>query len=281
MKTTINKIKVAAIGMLALTGMLGSLPAQTIMLDFGPTDTAASKLNVAPYVDTVSGTNTWVKLLTTDNASVDTVTVNETGITLNIGLGTASTINFYGEKTIRSNALGSSYSTQSTLFATATPGIDGIFAVDTNPNGPNALGLQISGLEAGSYEIYIVGFNTNSGNNELREKFYFNTTTAWNPNEDIEYSSWESESVAYLRSTLTPATATWEEEADYAKFSFNIGSNEIVSLVAIGTGTADNSPEYRGFFNAIQIVQQIPEPSTWFLLSVGLGTLVLIRRRRR
>jgi hypothetical protein len=254
---TINKILIS-IGLLTLTGT-GLLQAQTIMLDFGPT--AITYPDTAPYVS--DGGNTWTRTFIDQwdapGTAIDTVTVG--ALTLNIGLGTISEINFYGSKSLRSAGLGGGAS--SALFGAGTPNIDAIFTADnSNP----ALGIQIQGLQVGHYEIYITGQNTNSYGSQ---NFYLSTTAQWQDNSNIAYTSWSSQSV------INNTASTWVVGSNYVTFSFDINSNsDILSLVALGTGG-----DTRGFINALQIVQ-IPEPSTWVLLLTG-GTLTLLGLRRR
>jgi len=72
--------------------------------------------------------------------------------------------------------------------------------------------------------------------------------------------------------------------------SFVLGDNyvEFVNVQPDGSGnisgtwTGDNAPTDEGFFNGVQIVQQVvPEPSTIGLLGLGAAAMLAVRRRRK
>jgi hypothetical protein len=250
--------------------------AQTVMLDFGPTVTSLP--DVAPYVATDG--NAWTQVLTA-NGSYDDVVVGS--LTLKFGLGGQSSANgwqnlidFSQPVLINSNALGAKGNLLGSLFADGTAGRDGIFTGNNN-DGYRTLGVQISGLAAGTYDLYLTGFNTNQSSPSDANTFYVSTAAALGAS-GIDYTSFDSEKVNYVGTVdFGPSITTWTDGSNYAKFTVTLGAGDTLTLLSIGS-----ADENRGFLNSLQIIQ-IPEPSIWFLLVGGGGVLLplIIMRRRQ
>lgn len=258
--------------------------AQVLMMDFGPTSTTGGSLTNSPYHtadNTFTGTS-WNKLGTADVASglLWSNGAAATGVSVNLGATTTDASRTIGLANTPSNGTGLSGSAMTTgVYADSSPGRDGIFTGSSSGN-IRAVGLQISGLTTGTYDIYMTGRNTNT-NAGHTQNFYAGKAASSGDFTFTDTGTFASKSITYFAAP-TAQNDAWSATtlANYAKFSITITSGEVLQLAVFG-GTGDS----RGFLNSVQIVNTapIPEPASAGLL-LGLAAVTgaaCLRRRDR
>ncbi len=261
-----------------IAGFACTLPtsAQVLMIDFGPT-TVVNPTN-SPYhtVNPSFTGSTWNKVGTSDVASGLFWSNNTavSGITLNLGATTDGTSTTIGLANVPSGSTLTGSAMTSGIYGD-TAARDGIF---TGGSGTaRSVGIQIGGLTAGTYDIYITGRNTNTAGGHGQNFFAGKSSAAG----DFDHSALSSRSITYFAAPTTQ-NAQWSgsgELTNYVKFSVTLTSGEFLNLAARG-----GINEGRGFLNSVQIVNTspIPEPATAAMLT-GFGALgvgLMIRRRR-
>lgn len=247
--------------------------AQVLQLDFGPaTAFGASRTNSPCHT-----LRTDLKGLTWNRIGIADVTTGlltseggtATGVSLNIG---ASEV---GGTTIHLNKTPSGISelgavADSGIYSGSSPAKDGIFS---GAGGERvAVGVEIGGLPAGTYEIYITGRNTNSAFAHS-QNFYAGKSP--NPANFDFANGFAHQEVFYPTSTTAdyftqnPAfnaqNKTWQTGtlANYAVFIVTLSAGDVLQLAVAG-----GVSETRGFLNSIQIIPaQIPDPSSYALLA--------------
>ena len=262
--------------MIALSLSMASAELLKLQLDFGPTTVPSTPTDmriVSPY-HTESGSVadlTWNKVELADVASGLLYSNGSaaTGVSLNLGVSPNSNIIDFAAAPSTSSALGSSINTG--VFATGSVGRDGIFSGSGSEN--NRIGLQISGLAHGIYEVYIVGINTNQNQANWRAK-------GMGAIASTSMTTWDTSSVSGATTignhTDGSSPTAWIEGQNYAKFTMTLdATNPVLSLFTFSDIGSDN----RGFLNSVQIVA-IPEPGTLVLLGIAFGSLMLFRRRK-
>lgn len=271
----------SAIGVLCCASIL---PAQVLMIDFGPFSAASP--NTSPY-HTVAPTfsdTTWNLVQLADIAagvlkwSDNTTAINNTtlaGITLNLGQN-ASTAGVgtldLDTQPVRSLALGGSINTG--VYTGATAGRDGILPDGTLTDN-RAIGFQVGGLAAGTYDIYVTGRNTNVST-AYRMDFYAGKSSVAG---DFDFSGYTKGTTTYTNGA-THQTAAWVAGENFVKLTVTLSSGEFLNVASIGVDNA----EKRGFLNSVQIVNvtPIPEPaSAGLLLGLAAVTGAATLRRRR
>lgn len=121
--------------------------------------------------------------------------------------------------------------------------------------------FTISGLSAGGvYNIYLYGIN--GGYNSRGTSFTINSTTLSTVNTEANGATFTLGDNYVLFSNVT------------ASLSGDISGSWTANSAVSGSYGVNNE----GSFNGLQIVS-VPEPSTWALLALGLGALVLLRSR--
>lgn len=254
--------------LLAVCTLGSTATAQVLMLDFGPT-TALSPTK-SPYhtVNTTFTDTNWNTLSNVDPTSALLFSDGTTSTAmLNLGATTAgsTTVNLSTDPSSTS-ALGASYPAGNlSIYANTSVGRDGIFNTANT-----ATGFQVRGLDAGTYDIYVVSRNTSTSSATAYTETIRVGTSSTSGNFD--FSSYSSKALTY--SGVSTSTV-WQEDVHYVKFSFTLASGEYLNVAVSGTGS-----ETRGFINAVQIVSTIPEPASVALLS-GFGVLGLVAARRR
>jgi hypothetical protein len=84
-----------------------------------------------------------------------------------------------------------------------------------------------------------------------------------------------SDFIRGVQNNTTANTTSWVVGQNYVELSFTISSaDDVLTLISKSTGD-----DKRGIFNSMQIVQ-IPEPSTWALIGIGLGFIGILRLRK-
>jgi hypothetical protein len=245
-----------------------SLQASVLMLDFGPTAAiddagADNSLLNSPYhtVNTSFTDTTWNQVQTADIAAGSLMWSDGTtasGVSLNIGgnSGAGVTTIDLAKTGLTSDALGGSNA--SGIYAGTSVGTDAIFL---GTSGARAVGFQITGLAAGTYDIYITARNTNTSSAQT-QGLYVGTAASGSGNFD--FSGYSNKTLTYASNAT--ATSGWSEDANYVHFSVSISSGEVLNLASYAPA--------RGFLNSVQIVSAIPEPSTYASFA-GIGALAL------
>ncbi len=242
-----------------------------LMFDFGPTSVGTAT-TVSPYhagnpgfTDTTWNTSLGTAdvaagpLLTSDNLSA-------AAVALNLGRGVvATTTSDLATQPGTSSTLGTALSSD-IYGGTTSAARDGIFT-STVP-----LTLQISGLAAGTYDIYYVGRNTNRGTADNYTQIIFAGVSA--SAGDFNWGSYSSDTITYGSDAANSNTTTWVEGQNFAKLSATLGTGEVLNLAFTGGGAEAN----RGFLNSLQIVA-VPEPSGLLLAALS-GVLLSLPRRR-
>ncbi len=253
-----------------------TVSAQVLMLDFGPTAATGASLTNSAYHTahgSFSSNTTWNTIQTADvNSGLFwSGGTAATGVSVNLGATTDAGITLIGLANVPSgnSALGTAIT--GGVYANSSVGKDGIF---TGASGNSrSVGLQIGGLAAGTYDIYVTGRNTNISAAHV-QNFYAGASASG----DFDYAGYSTKGLSF-GNLATSQTASWSEDANYVKLTVTLTSGEFLNIASIG-GTG----EARGFLNAIQIVNTsaVPEPGTFALLAglLGLGTAAALRRRR-
>lgn len=260
-----------------------SLNAQVLMIDFGPTAAAGSSLSNSPYHTDYEAINktqfsgtVWNTVQTSDitNGSLkwaDNTLAAE--LSLDIGYGTSTILNLGNYQPNTSGILGNKIKTGVYIGSVAgtsdSVGTDAIY--HGTSNNANSVGFRLSGLEAGKYDIYITGRNTNVEAHE--QKFYLSSGQPAVGATSFNFSNYSHESLTYSTGTSF-ATSSWINGENYVKFSVTLTAGDVLDLAVLG-GTGDK----RGFLNSVQIVA-VPEPATIALIA-GLGVLAAVVIRRR
>ncbi|HEY0944177.1 MAG TPA: PEP-CTERM sorting domain-containing protein [Opitutaceae bacterium] len=260
--------------------------AQVLMLDFGPTSPTGASTTNSPY-HTAAGSSftdgTWNVVGTADVTSGLLFSNNTaaTGVSVNLGKSTTTTIALDSQPAT-SSALGSP--TNTGVYSGTSVGTDGIFSGSNTSN--NSIGLQIGGLAAGTYDIYVTARNTNTGSDATgnSQTVYLGSSSTSGNFDFGSYGSNASTLTYPTKSSATLYTASWVEGENYVKLSVTLSAGEFLNLAVDGTALGSGG-DTRGFLNSVQIVSTgaspIPEPSTYAALAgaVVLGLVVLRRRR--
>lgn len=257
-------------------GMVASAHAQVLLLDFGPTGQTSSATN-SPYhtaAPAFAGT-IWNTVGTGDVSTGLKYADNSAagGVTLNLGSSATTTIAL-GVQPGTSSALG--LQTSSGVYAGNSVGKDGIFSGTSTSN--QRVGLQIGGLAAGTYDVYVTARNTNlaDGASGYRQVISAGAASA---SGDFDYTGYGSASLIYAKATAGSSfTSAWTEGGNYVKLSVTLTSGQFLNLAVAGL-----FDETRGFLNSVEIVNTgaatIPEPSTYAAVA-GLAVLGCVAWRR-
>ncbi len=274
----------AVVAATAAMGLSASAEA-AILLNFG---TMVSNDTNSPVhaIGGVTGTS-WNLITSADVGSgiVDDAG-GATGVAVNLGKesGAATKVLDWSATGYSTSALGSQQN-------------DGIYAgnaksgtfVNNGSNSNISIGVRISGLAAGTYDLYMNARNTNS---VYHEGFNVWFTTVANGSGNTDYNALTALTLATpgtpgeLLNQNPNSPTTWVSGVSYLKHTFTINAGD--DLVVIDEGFDDPSWDFinstngnssnRGFINTIGITA-VPEPASMSIL--GLGGLALLRRRRR
>lgn len=270
------------LGLLAILGTTAALSAQVLMLDFGPDGILTKYEASSPYHTASPGftATNWNPVHTADIASGGlfyadgTVATNVSldlgsndslaGTTLDLSggvrehslIGTMDNVGIYTYETA-----------DNTTFSAAAR--DGIFT----SAGAGSVGLQVGGLAAGSYDIYVTARKNNTTNAYSHTVYAGSSASAGN----FIFGAYDNATLTYP-SGGSIYTASWVEGENYLKFNVTLGAGELLNLVVQGDDTSTTAG--RGFLNSVQIVA-IPEPSAIALIAGGLAIGLATLRRRR
>jgi hypothetical protein len=140
------------------------------------------------------------------------------------------------------------------------------FQGDGSVNGGAVGRVVISGLAAGSYNLYTYGIN--GGFTGRGTRFIINNNNWTGGTADGSSYNW-------LQTTGASASS-FQEGANYVTFSAVQSFNgNIEFLIGANPVGGNNQAPINGF----QLVTVVPEPSTYALVLGGIATLLLIRRR--
>jgi len=263
-------VKFPAVSILLLA-VAANTALAALLFDFGPTAPTGSETNSPFHVATGSTDTNWNVLGIADSSSlVNSDGTAATGLSLNLGAGSAAapTLINLANQPDSSLALGTVVSAG--VYAGNSVGKDGIF--EGTGSEVRSIGFQLSGLAAGTYDIYLTTRNTNTSAAYTMTSFAANGTAG-----NFDHASYTSRALTYL-SGATAATGAWVEEGNasenYTKFTVTLAAGEVLNVAVAG-----DAVQTRGFLNSAAIVA-IPEPGSATLLAFGLGTLGLCRRRR-
>ncbi|WP_269542111.1 PEP-CTERM sorting domain-containing protein [Cerasicoccus fimbriatus] len=260
-----------------------SAQAQTLMLNFrssgGPT--GANLTNSPLHTSEPSFTDTsWNNISNSDVGSglLYADGTAATGVAFDLGIANLDVSTTVDLATTPTSANNLGLQANTGVYEGNSVGTGGIFS----GSGPdrNQIGLQVTGLAAGTYEIYITGRNTNGqSTGELLYSYYAGTGVA---GSNFDFSGYDSSSVSFMGSDQT---AAWVDGGNYGKITITLAAGEALNIVSNGdggkaTGSSSFGTANRGFLNSVQI-SMIPEPQTWALIIglVSLGVLALRRRK--
>ncbi len=256
----------------SFAALLPSVDAAAIMLDFGPTTVVTADAANSPWHSVApSGGTTWNKVSNTGNADYTAVAdisagglsfadgTTATGIAVNLGVASGTNVNLATQPT-RNSALAGNLN--SGIYAGTSVGRDGVFA-----GSQVATGVQVTGLAAGTYDIYVTARNTSFGG-AYKQIGYAGVGTVG----DFDYATYTTQTLSYTNAT---APSTWVAGETYMKFTITVAEGQGLNIAVMGESSGN--PD-RGIINSIQIVS-VPEVSSALLGGLAFGA-VAIRRRR-
>lgn len=267
-------------------GLTSSLSAEVLMLDFGG-NTGSSLITAttsSPY-HTASGAGladtTWNSVALTNQSAgslkwadgTTATTVSYLAWKFSAGSTTASGANTGWQTSVNGSAI---TSVNDGIYAAGTVGYDGSLTSSGFATDNRAIGVQISGLGVGTYDVYVSG-RYNPATTPYTLNFYAGTnsgTTGFN------FSGYQSESVSFTADNESKTSAWAFTSGDsiasnYVKFTISItAENQSLNIASQGANG------YNGVLSSIQIVSAIPEPSSYALLA-GAGGLLVVGARRR
>ncbi len=267
-------MKLVPLSALLFSSLLAvSAQASVLMFDFGPTDVSLPSSSPYHSVNGAAGT-TWNKVSNPGNTdgSVPDITSGlsfsdgsaATGIGLNLGVASGTIVGL-GTQPNKNTALGSVYN--SGIYATGSVGRDGVFLTASV-----AIGAQVTGLAAGTYDIYLATRNTNYNAVVYSQRSYVSAGTA---GADYNYAGYNSSALTFATSPASPST--WVQGESYVKLTVSLAAGEALNIAVIGD--VAGAPD-RGFLNSLQIVS-VPEPSYGIMACGFLMTLAFRRQARR
>ena len=238
-----------------------------LLLDFGPTTPSGGNLTNSPYHTVSSETySTWNILGTADSSSLNWGDgTAATGVAIDLGRSNNNTLINFADQPGSSNTLG--LQTNTGVFSGNSVGKDGIFHGSGGQN--NVIGLKVTGLALGTYDVFVVGINTNIEQANTTIRMDMGALATGNVG---------TLDIAAL-STVTvgnTVAASWQEGGNYGRFRVSLtADNPVLTLFTVATDEVQG----RGFLNAVQVVA-IPEPGTLMLVGIALGSLLLFRHRK-
>lgn len=274
----------AGVAALSLTLPLG---AQVLMLDFGgnnPSNLVGSNNTSSPYHTATGSTGdfTWNSSGTSGSMS-SLVWSDGTAAT-----GVATTgYKFSANQTV-TNGTGwqTGYNGSATgavntgIYAQGNAAYDGGMTSSGFAADDRAVGLQITGLAVGTYDVYISGRYTNyAGSTDYTQTFYAGVGAS-SGNFNFITGGYASDSTTFSADN-TSKTSSWvysvgdAATSNYVKHTVSITSlGQTLNIAAQGSGT------FNGLLNTVQIVS-IPETSSFALIGGVAGLLAVALRRRR
>lgn len=250
-----------------------------LMIDFGvnaPSTTLgpAHASSGGPIADIAT---TWNSASTSDGVNLADITslVDASGnplagVTLDLGVGTSSAFDWSSQPFVRVGVSGSRSGTG--VFANTT---FADFMASTNSNGsPTTVGARISGLDAGTYSVWVAVRHTYQNNDNQGGTFAVSAGAGTLTSLASDFTP--SNITQFNRANASANTDSWSvgQGFTWETFTFDLTAGQ--DLVIFSDSTFDNQ---NGIINAVQI-HSIPEPSSFALIG-GLGGLALLGLRRK
>lgn len=130
--------------------------------------------------------------------------------------------------------------------------------------------MKVSGLALGTYDVFIVGINTNNNLGTSPANIGARATG------DIDTLDITGIANVHVANDFTDS---WTAGRNYAKITVTLtAANPVLTLFTVGGSNIDTNNN-RGFLNAVMITP-VPEPSTYAAL-LGLLALGFVMYRRR
>lgn len=226
------------------------LGAEVLMLDFGPTNIAGDALTNSPYhtVNSSFSGTIWNKVEKDDVRPgrlrmADGIVATKLGLDLGATREAGVTVINLNARPDGYHALGGAANTG--VYEDASAGRDAIFS-GAKFDRSRAVGMQVTGLPAGDYVVYVVARSTNMSQPHT-QRVYVGIASA---SGDFDFAS-----PSYIMRPLSyrhgiDATDSWVEDANYVRFAVTITAGQVLNLASIG----DDRNERRGFLNCVQIV---------------------------
>jgi hypothetical protein len=285
-----HKIPSFAFVILALNG---SAFAANLMLDFGPTAVAEPYLTLSPGHRTgviAAGQTSWntISSATPPSSLLYADGTAATGVILGLGqesTGSNNIISFSTPITRTDLAgTGGGAANQTKLLinnsiygndtSSTAAGRDGFFGGGGSTSDGAAIGMSLSGLAAGNYQVLVMSRNTNSNNASSPTKIYTAVGAASGNFDFGALTATIQSNVGYSNAAYTSQYESFVNGENYVAINFTITEGQTFFLAVDG---ANDASERRGFLNMVQIVA-VPEPTTYVL---SCGTLLLFGLRRR
>ena len=274
-----NKLIISLTALALLTGV----QAATLSLDFGSAGTGT--LLGPGHVGETTGalipnTNTtWNDITAPDGSTIANVSSGLmdasgnalTGVSLDLGVGSASSIDWSNQPFARTGVSGARSGTgvfNNTTFRD--------FMAATNSNAaPSTVGLRVSGLASGDYRVWVMTRHTYINNDDVASDDY-DIWVGGGDNTTAPNSLSTASVLQHSRNHPDANTASWAigEGFTWAAIDVTLGSGQ--DLLVFSESTFDNQ---NGIMNAVQIAA-IPEPGTLALVAIALGSLLFFRRRK-
>lgn len=261
-----------------ITTALPTLQAQ-LMFNFGTTTPSGAGLTQSPGHATNAIASDLTRWNTIGSSSVSSLFYADgtaaTGITINTGVEAVANSNIINFSLDPASGTGNASAFTAGIYSpTNSPSRGFIFSGSGATNDNKAVGVQISGLAAGTYEIYIAGRNTSS-TSTYPTNFYAGVSSA---GDTFNFSGLTAANVT--NPFVASGTAySWTLGETYQKITLTLEAGQVINLASDGLGTGATG---RGFLNLVQIVAVIPEPSSVALgIAFALVGIILLRRRFR
>ncbi|EIP98876.1 hypothetical protein OpiT1DRAFT_03352 [Opitutaceae bacterium TAV1] len=276
-------------GIVALTG---TATAATLMFDFGGrTLTEADLTNSPLHAANPTFDDTYWNAPVYNTAGAQSVRYSDntaaTGVSIYVGRSAGganpwTSITFAGTP---SNFLSLAGNKTGVFTNETSIGRDGIRAQSSTPQTEYLVAVAITGLAAGTYDLYLVGINVDAAH---PMKFWATEGSLSNTSQPLNNNANNFDASTFITAgpqatSSNNVTDSWSQNSNFVKLSVTLSgeANSYLTIFALGDGSAGGDP--RGILNAIQIVSQIPEPAT-IATFAGLAiffTAFFIRRIRR
>ncbi len=264
--------------------------AQVILLDSSPTtgQTTTAAANAGPYPTSSGSTwngglSAWSTALTYSDGTPIPGTVRVyTDALDNVTGGARYSFGATASSAVAGSATNGSTGVFGTLAGGSNPYKDAAFGGVASNAGYGGVGMRVTGLAFGTYQVYVSAGYIGTTNNGTR------------PGEanPATFNIWafSGAGTGFADTTLTTGTfgtpgevlensttASWSQGNNFALLTVTLdASNPALYLISENANPA--SPETRGWLNAVQIVA-VPESSSLGLLAGMVGALAFYRRR--